>query len=91
MSEKKSVPTFRVLLTGANDPLEGAIVAPDKRSVATDLTELHEILVKHEAILLYSKQWMYVPRAAIHHVLRGGQRFPIPWPLISGEDDPSSM
>lgn len=81
MSEKRSVPTFRVYLIGQPEPLEGPVLSPNKQSVAENITAIHDVLYAHGAILMHSKQWVYIPNHAVHHVERGMNRFSLPWPL----------
>jgi hypothetical protein len=81
MSEKIAVPTFRIFLHGQVECLEGPIVAPNKQTVAQDMSQVHEILHTNQATLIYAKQWVYIPVNSIHHIERGGSRFSLPWPL----------
>lgn len=86
MSEKQQFPTHRVLPAGDHAWLEGPIVAPDKRRVARDLTDVHEILRADGAILVYAGEWMYLPAHAILRVQRGQRRVSLPWPLVTDEE-----
>lgn len=81
MSEKIAVPTFRIYLHGQNECLEGPLVAPNKQTVAHDISHVHDILLANQAALIYAKQWVYIPLHSIHHIERGMSRFSLPWPL----------
>ncbi len=82
MSEKRNVPTFRVNLQSGTQTIEGPIVSPDKQHVAENLSELHKMLTDYGACLVYAGQWRYVPFHSIETVLRGTERFSLPWPLV---------
>jgi hypothetical protein len=81
VSEKRQVPTFKVYLTSSSTAMEGPIVDPLKREVATHLGEVHKILDAHRALLVYAQQWVYVPYHSIWRIERGAKRFDLPWPL----------
>jgi len=89
MSEKKNVCTFQIRLLHQDELIEGPIVSPDKSHVAEHLTDVHNILRTEDAILVYSKQWIYVPRHVIHTILRGKTRFLLPWPLTNSVHPPA--
>ncbi|MCL6445377.1 MAG: hypothetical protein K6T83_18275 [Alicyclobacillus sp.] len=89
MSEKRSVPTFRITLTGETECLEGPVVSPDRQMVADHFTTLHSILRSHGAVLVYHRQWVYLPLHAIRTVQRGQHRFMLPWPLTDADGDPA--
>lgn len=81
MSEKRSVPTFRMYMNGQSECLEGPVVSPDKRAVAGNISQVHEMVQSHQAVLVYAGQWIYIPLHSIHHVECGKNLFSLPWPL----------
>ncbi|AEJ43360.1 hypothetical protein TC41_1424 [Alicyclobacillus acidocaldarius subsp. acidocaldarius Tc-4-1] len=82
MSEKVNVPTFEVHVAFREHPLDGAVVAPNKKSYASDFPEIDEILQSHRALLVYDSKWHYIPLHQIQYVTKGKQRFLLPWPLV---------
>lgn len=91
MSEKRRVATYRVTLVDAGVTLEGPIVAPDKGRIAENFESLHQILSAEKAVLLYDKQWIYVPQSAILTVHKGGHWFSLPWPLRSDDGNATEV
>ncbi|MCY0869203.1 MAG: hypothetical protein OWT27_01265 [Firmicutes bacterium] len=90
MSDKVQVPTLRLLLTAAHagaEWLEGVVVAPDRSAFAVDLATLHQILRNHGALLLYDRQWTYIPAGVLVRAVRGTRRVDFPWPLGSESGD----
>lgn len=81
MSEKIQVTTFKVTLVQSEGVLEGPVVSPDQRQFAQRLTDIHQFCSEYQGILLYAKQWTYLPFHSILHVQKGSQWFSLPWPL----------
>jgi hypothetical protein len=84
MSEKRNVPTFCLNLKSGAQTLEGPVVSPDRRIVAENLSQLHEVLHEHGACLVHAGSWIYIPTHSIDTAMRGTQRFSLPWPLVDG-------
>ncbi|QQE80964.1 hypothetical protein [Alicyclobacillus sp. SO9] len=82
MSNKQNVPTFQIHCSNVPDILEGPVVSCDKRTLVQDFLGLHQLLRQDGAVLIYSGQWQYIPALAIIRILKGKQRFSLPWPLI---------
>lgn len=82
MSDKINIPTFEVCLIGQEEELNGAVVAPNKLSFASDLPDIDEIVQVHQAILVYDGKWYYIPFHQIRFITKGKRRFSLPWPLI---------
>ena len=89
MSEKRNVPTFQIITQLQKDAFEGPIVSPNKQHVANDFPEVHEILNSQSALLVYDKQWLYLPLHSIIAIRKGKNRFSLPWPLVKSVDVPS--
>jgi hypothetical protein len=86
LSTKMSIPTHRIFTTKFVEGVEGPVVSPDKARFAKNLSEVHDILKSEGAVLIYSKEWIYLPRHAIDCILRGTSRFKLPWPLVGDEE-----
>ena len=82
MSSKRKVPTFKILTHTGEPWLEGPVVSPDKTAVAQTLTDVHTVLQTNAALLVYDKQWCYIPVHAVSRILRGQHLFTLPWPLV---------
>ncbi|GMA55514.1 hypothetical protein C7445_102112 [Alicyclobacillus sacchari] len=82
MSDKLNIPTFEVYTSYQEERFDGAIVAPDKLSYASDFPDIDKIMLAHQAILLYDNKWYYIPFHQIRSITKGKRRFALPWPLV---------
>lgn len=82
MSDKLNIPTFEVFVLQQDEPFDGAVVAPDKLSFASDLPDIDKIVREHQAILIYDSKWYYIPFHQIRMITKGKRRFALPWPLV---------
>ncbi|WAH35329.1 hypothetical protein [Alicyclobacillus dauci] len=82
MSDKLNIPTFEVSVVGKEHVYDGAVVAPDKQSFASDLPDIDRIIRAHQALLIYDSRWYYIPFHQIQLITKGKRRFSLPWPLV---------
>lgn len=82
MSDKINIPTFEVFTIDRDEPYDGAVVAPNKQSFASDMPDIDEIVRTHQALLIYDSKWHYIPFHQIRLVTKGKRRFALPWPLV---------
>lgn len=82
MSDKINIPTFEVFVLNQEEGYDGAVVAPDKRSFASDLPDIDHIVRTHQALLIYDSKWRYIPFHQIRLITKGKRRFALPWPLV---------
>ncbi|WP_245629996.1 hypothetical protein [Alicyclobacillus acidiphilus] len=82
VSEKLNIPTFEICLLNQAEGYDGAVVAPDKGSFASDFPDIDKIIRTHQALLVYDSKWHYVPFHQIREIVKGKRRFALPWPLV---------
>ncbi|MFB5191513.1 hypothetical protein [Alicyclobacillus fastidiosus] len=82
MSDKLNIPTFEVYVTDREEAYDGAVVAPDKQSFASDLPDIDKIVRAHQALLVYDSTWRYIPFHQVRLITKGKRRFALPWPLV---------
>lgn len=81
VSDKLTIPTFEVYVLSQEECFDGAVVAPDKQSFASDMPDIDKIIQNHQALLVYDSTWRYIPFHQIRMITRGKRRFALAWPL----------